>query len=144
MQVLNAYFSTLPERVYGITDDYAYAWIAGVYPTFGGGSCHIPFGDMFEVSDEMISSLLNRLDKPWMAEQPLPTFYDLESELGGRFGQHSPGGWNRGKLYAALRYARIARRFDDRLFAALLNDSGAPSECNGLMDEFCRSEIGYQ
>lgn len=132
-----------PEMGDRLDDAYVYAWDSDVYPIFHEGApWHQAFEDDFHVSREMMSELARRLDKAWDGGQgTAPTFYELESLYDARHGNTE---WDRSSLIGAMRYMALSRgRFDQKFFAEVTRDAGAPSEANSLADPFNRNNDIY-
>jgi len=115
---------------------YVYAWDEGVYPIRHCSSgFHQPFKDDFEISEEMMLDLLNRLDEAWgLGRGKGLTFYELEELYETRMGT---GPWDRMKLVFAVRYLFLCGDcFDAEFFEGLLRDSQSPAEANSFMRPF--------
>ena len=128
-----------------IPDDYVFAWDNSVYPIYSNNEIVETFAEDFEVSREMMSELLKKLDEHWdHGNDPGITFYELEDYFEIRMGVTE---WDRAKLINAVTYLylhfRETRIFSQGLFDSLIHDSGAPSEANSFMRPFNRDEDVY-
>lgn len=139
-QVLSLYVSDSQRNV---TDAYAYAWDAGVYPIASDAAAwHKPFGECFEVGEEQMSELATFLDERWTSKSPI-SFYELEDHY-GISGSARPGAdWERGTLVAACRYLKLEGWFDDEFWAGVVGHSDCPSESHCVRREFRPSDIYF-
>jgi len=94
-----------------------------------------PFDDVYAVKKEFVSDVLKYVDEQSLAGNlQAIEFYKLEDRFGGYK-------TNRIELIRALEYARIDRRFDEKVWAAI--ESNAPAEANSLEATFSPSEIHF-
>jgi len=123
-----------PQKV--ISDAYAYAWKAGVYPMFDdGASLHIHFADQFKVSEDMMDELSKHLDDCWQ-EKAVPSFYELENHYKVRSGRTV---WDRSLLLRACRYMFLRESFDKCFWEALLRGTDHPTEAKSIIRNFDRA-----
>lgn len=121
-----------------ISDAYVYAWYAGVYPfdTEAPG-LHQPFADQFDVPEHHAQELGKMLDDRWL-NKSVPSFYQLESECGGRGRREF---WHRTRLIRCCRYMYLEDMFDDAFWKALLSRGDHPIEAQSIIRTFDRSRV---
>ncbi len=118
-----------------ISDAYAFAWHAEVYPFFDHASrLHQPFAMQFSVSPKMIEELAKFLDDRWR-KKDVPSFYAVEDHYRILIG-HGP--WNRAKLIYAFRYLFLSNLFDSEFWKNLLKDIDYPTEAEVILAKFDR------
>jgi len=99
--------------------------------TYGGD----PFEDIYAVKRDFILEVLKYVD-----ERALDHDYEAIqfSKLEDKFGGYKT---NRMQLIYALEYARIDRRFDEKVWAAI--ESNAPMEANPLDATFLPQDVDF-
>ncbi|CAM3511019.1 hypothetical protein [Parendozoicomonas haliclonae] len=118
--------------------DYAYAWSEGVYPLFDEGlDWHKPYGEFFDVTEEMMDELSKLLDDHWMSNKPI-TFYELEDHYKVRQGTTH---WDRPRLIHACRYMFLCSSFSEAFWATLCENGKCPSEAHSIPREFSSEDI---
>lgn len=126
------------------TDDYLYAWGEGVYPLFNDtdGSVnpmpHESYPDFFKVKKETVQRVITYLDEKWLAKT-VPTFYELEDEFGGKWGEED----GRMALIGICRYAYLRGGFDKSFWNKLLTPMKHPSEASSISRSFNREQDIY-
>jgi len=104
-----------------ISDSYAYAWQAGVYPIGHDTDDSVPWlpHQSFEdVSKDYIEKVSIYLDDLWIASNS-PTFDDMELHFGGKA--------ERVKLTSVCRYFYLCGDFNNKLWDALLTPNCHPA-----------------
>ena len=123
-----------------IDDAYVYAWDIGVYPLFHEWArLHQPFSEQFAVAEAPFRDLMTFLDDRW-SKSETQSFYELERHYDTR----GAGIWDRSALIHALRYTRLAGRFDAGFFAALCRPGDHPVEASVILESYERAnELGF-
>ena len=118
--------STAPHMV---SDAYAYAWKAGVYPLFQDKDYSIPhmphasFKEQFLVSPQLCKEVTDYLDLLW-GDLNSRTLYELENKFGGKD--------NRSQILAICRYAYLDGFGDEILWGSVLNQDKRPTEARDI------------
>ncbi|MCB1225592.1 MAG: hypothetical protein KDK99_07285 [Verrucomicrobiales bacterium] len=89
-----------------------------------------PYEDCYKVSSDFINKLLGDLDKTWLEQKPIPTFYEIERSLGRE---------HRMAIIDTLRYSFLNGQFDAPFWSAILQD--CPSEAKSITKPFSDSDI---
>lgn len=131
---------TSESSIRNVTPAYAFAWDRGVYPLLDDSApWHKPYGEFFEVSEEMVNGLLKFLDERWSEKNPI-TFYELEDHYEIRAGETD---WDRGTLIGACRYFRLHELFDEDFWRGLVGHSDCPSESHGITRDIGPEDIYF-
>ncbi len=94
-----------------------------------------PFADVYAVKADFANEVLKYIDQCSLAKD----FKSIEfSNLEDKFGGYKA---NRMELIHIVEYARISRRFDDQVYAAI--ESNAPMEANQLDATFSPGNVYF-
>jgi hypothetical protein len=119
-----------------ISDAYAYAWQAGVYPEFNDTvRLHRPFAEQFDVPRDMVKELAKFLDDRWLKKE-VPSFYELEDYYDVRSGR---GFWDRLKLVHTCRYMFLNHMFNEECWDSLMVRGHHPTEATSIITKFDRA-----
>lgn len=126
------------------SDDYLYAWEAGVYPAMSDGDGSLPqkphesFADLFITPKHKTDYLMKRLDDAWRSGEKI-TFYGLEDELLVRMGTD----WSRSDLLRICRYLYLCQIFDSDFWETLVKNGDCPAEAHSVTRVFERTKNIY-
>lgn len=126
------------------SDDYLFAWEAGVYPFFSDtdGSVtpmpHECYPEFFKVKKEVVDKVTKYLDDKWL-DKKVPTFYELEEEFGGKWGEED----GRMALIGICRYAFLRGSFNSEFWDTLLTPMEHPSEASSIRRKLDRERDIY-
>jgi hypothetical protein len=116
------------------SEAYAYAWSVDLYPFLHDTAMQRAFKSEFEITEsdamEVFSFIGDKFDK----DETL-TFYGLEDQFGGKFGDSSAKGTALGrlKLMRIVRYIALHdQTFGSEFWATLLKNGSCPSEALSL------------
>lgn len=127
------------------TDSYLFAWYKGVYPLFedtDGSEAEMPHevhAESFRITKEKVDYLTKLLDDAWIAKS-VPTFYELENDLGIRYS----GEWSRMDLINICKYLYLKDdSWDKDFWETLLQPQEHPSEARSIIRKFDRNKDIY-
>ncbi len=94
-----------------------------------------PFDEIYKVKRDFMLEVLKYVDELALAgNYDALAFYKLEDKFGGYKA-------NRIELIQTLEYARIDRRFDEKVWKAI--ESDAPAEANSLDAKFSPKNVDF-
>lgn len=86
-----------------------------------------PYAEIYAVKADFMNAVTKYIDGHWLGKTlDHVEFYELEGHFGGRDARIA--------LIHTIEYARIGRRFDDEVYAAIQRN--APMEANNLESKF--------
>jgi len=113
---------------------FVYAVYKRTFPYFHHSDDDVdPFEGCYKVEREFMSEVIGALDALWLKGEPIPTFYKLEEEFGGKE--------VRGSLIRTLRYSRLNDGFDDAFYGAILAPMHHPIEASSIIEPFRVSDL---
>lgn len=126
-----------------VTDAYAFAWDAGVYPIANEAApWHKPYGSCFAVGEKQIAQLATFLEERWLAKTPI-SFYELEDHY-GISGSARPGPqWERSTLVSACRYLWLEGWFDQEFWNGMVGHTDCPSESHCIRSAFGPKDVYF-
>ena len=91
-----------------------------------------PFRDCYEVSHGEIEELVTYLERLWIDQEPIPSFYQLESKFGRN---------KRMMLINILRYCFLDKRFSPPFWQSILAPTSHPGEATSICRTFSPDDI---
>ncbi len=110
LKVHSAYYYAVSERMFPYFHEH---WCSG----------DDPFEDVYRIKKEFIEDVVTYVNKLWIDQEPIPTFYDLEKKYGRE---------NRSELINIFRYCYLNGGFDEAFYRSLLEPMQHPTEASGL------------
>lgn len=122
-----------PQTQSHISDEYAYAWYAGVYPFFDHDSEFVSqYSDYFDIKESVVEKVITYLDDECQKSE-YHTFYDIE--------KHFKDTVSRPRLVEILRYVFLHGCFDDIFWNTLISNGNCPIEAKTITSKFDIDEI---
>jgi hypothetical protein len=128
-----------PQTTDLISDSYAYAWEAKMYPSLDGSGTHLDLKDLdlkeyFSITEEQFDLVGNRADSEWLQKRYY-SFYQYE-EFFGVNRPSATNGLSRVALICIFRYSFLRRGFDQPFWDKLLEPMEHPTEASIITAPF--------